>query len=154
MKRLGIALLLTIDRLFLPLMIVLLAYALAGALSFFVFITAAKAQSWAPTQPLPVTVTLGLTFQQLRPAENRRSVYVQNNNTTADNCFLLVGGPWLPGDTTTTSRAVNGVTLTAAQAAILLQPGRDWSRLSSFIPNDRLLVTCATTGDSVYADVQ
>jgi hypothetical protein len=112
----------------------------------------------AATYPSPVLITTGNTFQQLFAAlaagGKRRSLTIQNNTTGSDNCFVLIGGPWLAGDTTATSRTVSGKTVTAAQGAILLSPGASYARYSPFVPNDKIMVTCATTNDSVYADVQ
>jgi hypothetical protein len=109
----------------------------------------------APTLPIPKLITTGGTFQTLLTAgSNPRSLSIQNNMTTADNCWILIGGPWQAGDTTASSRNVNGQTLTAAQGAIILNPGGSYSRYSPLVPSDQVLVTCTTTGDSIYADIQ
>jgi hypothetical protein len=127
---------------------------------FFLLSTAlAQAQS-QPKSSIPAStkIVAGLTYQQLIPTNGGRSTLtVQNNNTTTDNCFLLMGAPgspWQVGDTTATSRTINGVTLTAQQASILLLPGGSDNRLSGIVPSDQFFVTCATTGDSFYADYQ
>lgn len=109
----------------------------------------------AASNPLPIKITLGLTFQLLRPAEMRRTITIQNNNTTGtDNCFLLIGGPWVAGDTTAGSRTINGVSVTGQQGAIILAPGAIYTRREGYIPSDQLLATCVTTGNSVYVDIQ
>lgn len=115
----------------------------------------ALAQSPAPTNPMPKLITTGGTFQLLfANLQNRRSMTIQNNMTTTDNCWILIGGPWQAGDLLATSRAVNGQTLTAQQGAIILNPGGSYSRSFPLVPNDQVLVTCTTTGDSIYADIQ
>lgn len=128
---------------------------IALCLAFLLSITAAAAQSsMAPTAPLPVNITLGNTYQLLMPAgTNRRSLTIQNNNA-ADSCYVLIGGPWVAGDTTATSRTVNGASLTAAKASLLLLAGGAYTRYEPYIPSDQILVTCATTNSSIYADVQ
>ena len=116
--------------------------------------------AYAQTQPkssipAPTKITTGLTYQQLLPGNGGRSTLtVQNNQTTTDNCFMILGGPWQVGDTTATTRIINGVSLTAQQASILLLPGGSDNRLSGIVPTDQILVTCTTTGDSIYADYQ
>lgn len=110
----------------------------------------------ATTIPLPAIVAAGLTYQQLLPqalSGSRNSLTIQNNNAT-DNCEIIVGGPWQVGDTTTTSRTINGASVTGAKASILLQPGISYQRYYPIIPSDQILGTCTTTGDSIYVDTQ
>lgn len=108
----------------------------------------------AKTTPLPGLIATGNTFQVIAAADmNRRSLTIQNNNAS-DSCQLLVGGPWQAGDTASSSRTVNGASLTAAQASIALTAGMSYTRYFPYVPNDAILITCATTGDSYYADVQ
>lgn len=132
------------------------ALALAGAL------LAAPLQALAQsvpavTTPAPITITTGNTFQQALPAlaatAQRRSLTIQNNNAS-DSCYLLIGGPWVAGDTTSTSRTINGVSLTAIKGAILLLAGQAYTRYFPYVPSDLILATCATTGDSLYVDTQ
>jgi hypothetical protein len=107
-----------------------------------------------PTIPFPTLIVAGNTYQVLQAVSvGRRSLQVQNNNA-ADSCYLIVGGPWLAGDTVATTRTINGVSVTAKQASILLNSAISFTRYYPYIPSDQLLITCATTGDSVYADVQ
>jgi hypothetical protein len=114
----------------------------------------AAAQTYpAATTPRPIKITTGLTFQAALAAANRRSITIQNNNAT-DACYLLVGGPWQAGDTTSTSRTINSVSVTGIQGAILLAAGQTYSRGFPYVPNDAILATCATTGDSLYVDFQ
>lgn len=113
----------------------------------------AQESSPAKTTPLSGLITTGNTFQVLSAAATRRSLTIQNNNAT-DSCQLLVGGPWQAGDTTATTRSVNGASIAAAKAALVLSAGTQYGRYFPFVPNDQILITCATTGDSYYADVQ
>jgi hypothetical protein len=118
------------------------------------FAPCAFAQIPKATDTRPNKITTGLTYQVLLPqAGGRLSITIQNNNAT-DNCQIIIGGPWQAGDTTASSRTVNGVSLTAAQASVLLLPGGSYSRYFPYIPSDAILATCVTTGDSIYADVQ
>lgn len=106
------------------------------------------------TNPSPKLITTGLTYQQILPANGGRlSLTIQNNNAT-DNCEILIAGPWQAGDTTTTSRAVAGQTLTALQGSIVLLAGTAYTRYYPYIPSDPILATCTTTGDSLYVDTQ
>jgi len=107
------------------------------------------------TNPSPKLITTGLTYQQLLPLnQGRGSVTIQNNMTSTDNCWLLIGGPWQPGDTTGSSRTVAGQTLTAQQASILLTPALPYTRYYPYVPSDQILGTCQSTGDSLYVDTQ
>jgi hypothetical protein len=114
----------------------------------------------ASVKPVPVIITLGLTYQQVLPlaaSDNRQSITIQNNNANTDNCEIILvgqGSPWLVGDTTTTSRTINSVSMTGGQASILLTPGQSYTRYYPFIPPDQILGTCTTTGDSLYVDTQ
>ena len=122
--------------------------------------------SWIPipngviTTFAPVLITTGLTYQQILPvltnSTYRHSLTIQNNNA-ADSCELLIvgtGNPFLVGDTTTTSRSVNGISMTALQASIVLSAGQSYTRYFPLAPADQILATCATTGDSLYVDTQ
>lgn len=113
----------------------------------------AKAQTIKATIPLSISITTGLTYQQVVAGGGKNSLTIQNNNA-ADSCWLIVGGPFLAGDTTATSRSVNGVSITALKASILLLPGGSYTRYQPYIPGDTVLGTCTTTGDSIYADTQ
>lgn len=127
------------------------------ALAMFIFSGAAYGQAQPKlTNPQPVLITTGNTFQQLYPlSAGRLSLTLQNNNAS-DACNIIVGGPWKAGDTTSTSRTINGTSMTGAQASILLAGGGTgvYSRYYPYVPSDQILVTCATTGDSFYADTQ
>lgn len=107
----------------------------------------------APTIPAPVKITTGLTYQVIAPAAGRRSLTIQNNNAS-DSCNIIVGGPWAAADTTSTARTINGVSLTGAQASIVLAAGVAYTRYYPIVPSDVILGTCTTTGDSIYVDIQ
>lgn len=119
--------------------------------------TFAAVVSTSPTKAAPVKITAGLTYQSILAVNTfRNSLTIQNNNT-ADSCQIIivgVGSPWLAGDTTATSRTVNGTSMTAIQASILLLPGTSYTRYYPFVPSDLILGTCTTTGDSLYVDTQ
>lgn len=110
----------------------------------------------ATTTPAPAKIAAGLTYQVLLPSvqsNQRHSLTIQNNNAT-DNCEIIVGGPWAVGDTTSTARTINSVSITGAQAAIVLTPSQAYTRFYPYIPSDQILGTCTTTGDSIYVDTQ
>ena len=67
----------------------------------------------------------------------RRSLTIQNNNTNGDSCWLFIGS----------GSASEGT-------AILLQTGIPYARYYPYVPSDELQVTCASTSDTIYADVQ
>ena len=118
------------------------------------FATHANAQTAIPSVNLSAKITTGLTYQQLLPKDDtRKALTIQNNNTT-DNCEIIFGSPFLAADTTATSRTVNGTSLTALQASIVLTPGQSLTRYYPHLPSDIILGTCTTTGDSIYLDVQ
>jgi hypothetical protein len=126
-------------------------------LAFIGIISAAHGQALQRlTAPIPGLITTGSTFQILSAANvNRRSLQIQNNGIGSDNCWLLIGGPWVAGDTLATSRTVNGTSMTAAQAGMLLNPGVAYTRYeASIVPLDQILITCSTSADSYYADIQ
>lgn len=99
----------------------------------------------AATQSAYGTIAAGGTFQAMpgnlaigvHTAAARRSLTVQNNNTTTDNCYLYIGT-----GTATTAKS------------ILLAPGQGYTRYYPYVPSDPLQITCTTTGNSFYADYQ
>jgi len=104
-----------------------------------------------------VTITTGLTYQVLwAPKSNYNSVTFENNNlTTTDTCYVDLTGLVQPGNTTATSVVTPfGVTLTAAQASIQMVPGGSYGRYYPKLPSNQIVVTCTTSGDSLYADFQ
>jgi hypothetical protein len=114
-----------------------------------------------PTNNTSVKITTGLTYQQILPSVPvnsgaRRSVTIQNNQTNTDNCFLIIGTNQVTPATTTTATSItiNGVSVTAAQASILLGPGTAYQRYFPYVPSDIIYGTCTTTGDSMYVDTQ
>ena len=119
--------------------------------------TALAQVSDAPTVNSSVTITTGATFQQVLPAASsyRRSVTIENNNAS-DACNLVIGTNQITDGTTTlaTSITINGKTMTAGQASITLSPGGSYQRYQPYIPADAIHGTCATTGDSLYIDIQ
>jgi hypothetical protein len=121
---------------------------------FALLATQANAQTAITTVNSSVKITSGLTYQQLLPKDDtRKALTIQNNNTT-DNCEIIFGSPFLAGDTTATSRTVGVTSMTALQASIVLGPLQSLTRYYPHLPSDIILVTCTTTGDSVYADIQ
>jgi hypothetical protein len=128
---------------------------IAALAALWLCVSAAQAQSNRGTLNWSAKITTGNTFQTLRPAEQRWSITIQNNNAS-DNCYLIVGGNQVtPGTTTVgTNVTTGGGTVTAQQAAILLTPGLPWQRYYPYVPNDAIYATCASTGDSLYVDTQ
>lgn len=120
----------------------------------------------AAEQPAPVPsannsakITTGNTLQTIVAAGSRRSITMQNNQTTTDNCFIIFGAnittQVTPGTTTLSSTVtINGTSMTVQQAAILLTPGLPYQRYYPFVPSDAIYGTCATAGDSIYVDIQ
>ena len=98
----------------------------------------------APTTNVPVTIAVGNTFQTVlaavgAPPAIRRSLTIQNNQATGtDLCWLYLGP--LANATKATS--------------IVLAVGVSYTRYFPYIPSDAIQATCATTGDSLYVDVQ
>ena len=110
-----------------------------------VFLGPAEAQiTNAPTTNLSVTITAGNTFQTVLaalglPPAIRRSLTIQNNQATGtDLCWIYIGP--LGSATKPTS--------------IVLAVGVSYTRYFPYIPSDAIQATCATTGDSLYVDVQ
>lgn len=110
-----------------------------------------------------VKITTGNTFQQILPsittnaAAIRQSLTIQNNQTTTDNCFIIIGGNGqITSGTTTlsTNITIGGVTVTAEQASILLTPGLPYQRYWPYVPSDAIYGTCTTSSDSLYIDTQ
>lgn len=128
--------------------------ALVGLVLILLPISAVAQTTIKATVPASVSVTTGLTYQTILAASsNRLSITIQNNNTT-DSCWLIIGGPFLAGDTTATSRTLAGASITALKASIVLLPGASYTRYSPYIPGDAILGTCTTTADSIYIDTQ
>lgn len=115
----------------------------------------------ATTTNFAVTITTGLTYQQLLPAgQNRRSLTIQNNQISGtDICYITFGqnitGQVTAGvSNTSTNFTINGNTVPAGGASLILNPGQSYTRFYPYIPSDVIYVTCSTTGDSVYVDIQ
>lgn len=114
------------------------------------------------TVPASVTITTGLTYQQVLPSilgatTQRQALTIQNNQASgSDLCYVIVGTTQVtPGTTTTSSNVtINGKTVTAAQASIVLSVGGSYQRYFPLVPSDAIYATCATTGDSLYVDYQ
>jgi hypothetical protein len=110
-----------------------------------VSVAAAQQSQIAATIQAPGTITTGGTFQamplNLGSSVNshaaRRSLTVQNNNTSTNNCWLFIGS-----GTATTGKS------------ILLTPGQGYTRYWPYVPSDALQITCVGTGDTFYADYQ
>ena len=115
---------------------------LAAAALVAAFSCPAWAQQNAPTLNLSVTITTSSTFQAVTGlsagATSRRSLTIQNNNTTTDNCWVFLGP-----------------TASATKAkSILLGPGGSFQRYYPYVPNDNVAVTCAAALDTMYVDTQ
>lgn len=100
-----------------------------------------------------VTIATGNTFQNVLAANpsteknKRKSLTIENNNTTStDNCWIAFG-----------TRA-NGTPITAGVAtkgeSILLAPGQAYTRYYPYIPSDLIVGTCVTSSNTLYVDVQ
>lgn len=130
---------------------------IAAVAALVILCGSAQAQNNRGTLNYSVKIATGNTFQQIRPSEGRWSITIQNNQTTTDNCWIIPNGNGqIVGGTTTlsTNVTINGNTMTAQQASILLTPGLPWQRYFPYVPNDAIYGTCATTGDSLYVDEQ
>ena len=57
-------------------------------------------------------------------------------------------------NTLSTSVTTGNGTTTAQQASILLTPSSSYQRYFPYLPRGPIVVTCATTGDSIYVDTQ
>lgn len=88
-------------------------------------------------------ITTGNTFQVVLPIillANRRSLTIQNNNTS-DTCWITFG---------------TGVTAANAAKAssIALSAGQAYTRYYPYVPSDEIEGTCASNSDTLYIDVQ
>jgi len=107
------------------------------------------------SQNFSATITTGNTFQTLRPlTQTYNSLTIQNNLTSADNCWVEVTGLVAAGNTLSTTVVTGNATVTSQQASILLTPGSSYQRYYPYLPRGPIVVTCATTGDSIYVDIQ
>jgi hypothetical protein len=126
---------------------------LLGMAILFAIVSGALAQNPVdiPTINRSVTIVTGNTFQQVLAAtanttdSNRKSLTIQNNQTSTDNCWIAFG-------------SVAGVAITAGNAtkaeSILLAPGGSYQRYSPYVPSDAIIATCASNGDTLYIDTQ
>jgi hypothetical protein len=124
----------------------MLRKATLAALCFALLATSAFAEppKTGPTNKRSAVITTGNTFQTIMAAmgdnESRNSLTIQNNNTTStDNCWIVVGG--------TLGSATKGT-------AILLIPGASYTRYYPFVPSDAIHATCVTSANTIYADTQ
>ena len=91
------------------------------------------------------TITTGSTFQtilnKLAAGGKRRSLTIQNNNITTDNCWITFG---------------TGITVgnAAKGSSILLASGQAFTRYFPYVPLDEIEGTCASNGDTLYVDTQ
>jgi hypothetical protein len=116
----------------------------------------------APTTNGTVTITQGLTYQTVFTpgATGPQELIFQNAQISGDDiCFILFGqnivSQIVPGTTTTsTNLTINGNTVTAGGASLILNPGQPYARLFPLVPGDVIFGTCTTTGDSLYVDNQ
>jgi hypothetical protein len=100
------------------------------------------AQTAAVTTNSSAVIAAGNTFQTILAAVpalpvTRRSLTIQNNNTTTDNCWIFVGA----------GGASKGT-------SILLPPAWSYSRYFPYVPADAIQATCATTGNTIYVESQ
>jgi|SRR6185312_13049951 len=113
---------------------------IAVALALFLASPAA-AQTVAQTTNSSVAIATGNTFQTVLTAvtgtNQRRSLTIQNNQTTTDNCWIFIGA----------GAATKGT-------SILLAPGQSYTRYYPYIPSDAIQATCASTADTLYVDIQ
>lgn len=114
----------------------------------------ANAQSAIAHLNKSVSITTGNTYQQIEGSNQSRRVVEIENNNAADNCYLDITGTVAVGNTTATNITVNGATITSQKASVLLLPGGSYTRYYPYVPLGAIVVTCANTGDSVYADVE
>jgi hypothetical protein len=115
------------------------------------------AQSSIGTVNGSVSITTGLTFQQIFPASSQRqSVEFENNNiTSTENCWINYDGTVTAGMTTSSTVTTTNGTMTAQKASIYLAPsGGSATRYTLHMPNAIVVGTCTTAGDSIYATVQ
>lgn len=115
------------------------------------------AQTVAASTNNSAKITTGLTYQTVLAAvtqtNQRRSLTIENNNAS-DACYIEVTGLVPAASTTSTSVTVNSVSLTAQQASIMLLAGGSYTRYYPYVPAGAIVATCATTGDSLYVDIQ
>ena len=103
-----------------------------------------------PTINRSVTITTGSTFQTVLtalaapPTVTRRSLTIQNNNTT-DNCWLTFGK--IGTSLITTGNAAKG-------SSILLLAGGSLTRYWPYVQSDEIEATCASNSDTIYIDTQ
>lgn len=131
---------------------------LRGALAFLIgfalaYLAPAHAQTPKANIPASISITTGLTYQAVLAAGAKFSMTIENNNSL-DSCWIIIGAPFVAGDTTATSRTVAGASITALKASILLLPGASYFRSAPYIPSDPIIATCTSTGDSLYVDTQ
>jgi len=108
----------------------------------------AQANNWS------VSVTTGNTFQALLAAGTPRAVTIENNNSNGDNCWIDVTGVVVATNTLSTSVTTKNATITAQKASILLGQGASWQRYFPYVPNNAIVGTCATSGDSIYVEIE
>jgi hypothetical protein len=117
---------------------------LIGALILLLVPLPAVAQSTpAATINGSVVITTETALQKLlaalgAPPAARRSLTIQNNQTTTDNCWIFIGP---------TASATKGT-------SILLPPAQAYTRYFPYVPSDNIAATCATTSDTLYVDTQ
>lgn len=116
--------------------------AVAGLLAAVLSVSHAQTPTPAATVNGSVVITAGNTFQTIlaalgAPPAARRSITIQNNQTTTDNCWIFIGS----------GAATKG-------ASILLTPGGSYQRYYPYVPSDAIQATCTTTSDTLYVDTQ
>lgn len=110
----------------------------------------------APTINNSAKITTGLTYQTVLPLGQYKSIIIESNNTNAqsDTCYVEGSGKIPAGNTTSTNVTTPNGTMTSAQASATLGYNGSYTRTWPLIPPGPFVVTCTTTGDSVYIEVQ
>ena len=98
-------------------------------------------------------ITTGGTFQVAVPAGTYKSIMIENNNTNTDLCYVEDSGLVVATNVLATSvTSTNGAT-TAAKASATLAINGSYTQVN-YTTSVAIVVTCATTGDSVYIRTQ
>ena len=98
-------------------------------------------------------ITTGGTYQVAVPAGTYKSILIQNNNTNTDHCQVEDSGAVVAGNVlATVVTTPNGAT-TAAKASGTLAIDGSYTQ-ANYTTTVAIVVTCATTGDSVYIRTQ
>jgi hypothetical protein len=113
------------------------------------------AQSSLPQDNATISVTTGLTYQSIAPADNtRQMIEIENNNLSGtDTCYINVDGLVAVGATTSTPVTTKNGATTAGKASVQLSPGGSYTRYYPYVPSGPIVGTCAQAADSIYAGI-